>query len=129
MADQQLHILAHGASGLALEGSSDHLHIAVCVTRLDGTPVTGLTKTKFKVRSLITAGTHVGSSIVLFNEADQPSLSGYYTLSVKPEATQSGWVIGDYVFAVTVQVPLRGGLTGKGRTLATVTVRRWPTFG
>ena len=45
-----LNIVAHGHQHLARIGNKDMVAIAACVTKDDWTPVSGLTKSDFKVR-------------------------------------------------------------------------------
>jgi hypothetical protein len=119
MAVQKLDVSAHGAPGLAEEGTTERVHIVACVTKADGTPFSGLIKSKFKVRKLVGL-TVVDPSIKSFSEVSDSALAGYYNLTVAPPSDQYTWTEGDYVFAVTVNTVLRGGNTAKGRALATV---------
>ena len=118
MAAQKLDIIAHGMPGQAELDNTDPVVICACVTKTDGTPVSGLVKSKVKVRALAGAGTIVGPSIKTFSEAPVSALAGYYSLTVAPQAGQV-WAAGDYVFAVMVDTVQKSN-TAKGRTLATV---------
>ena len=113
---QKLNVIAHGTHEQAHPGNQQWVAIAVCVTSDNATPVSGLVKGNFKVRGLLSNGTHIGSSIKLFIdfEDNDPVLAGYYCVFVGT-TDNNIWVPGECVFAVIVR---RG--KSQGRTLAVV---------
>ena len=116
----KLNIAAHGHRHLAMPGNKDMVAIAACVTKEDGTPVSGLTKADFKVRGLLTGNVHISSSIGLFLDYEQsdPLLAGYYAVFVKT-ADNNVWVGGECVFAVIVK---SNALKAQGRTIAVLDI-------
>ena len=116
---EQLYIVAHGHQALAMPGNQESIAIAACVTKADGTPVSGLLKPNFKVRGLLTGNVHTANSIGLFIDyGEQDSVcAGYYALFVKT-TDNNIWGAGKYVFAVTVKTPATGRATAQGRTIA-----------
>jgi hypothetical protein len=120
---EQLHIVAHGHQVLAMPGNQDSIAIAACVTKADGTPVSGLLKPNFKVRGLLTGNVHTSNSIGLFIDYGEqdPVCTGYYALFVKT-TDNNIWGAGKYVFAVTVKTPATGRATAQGRTIAVLDI-------
>ena len=116
----KLNIVAHGHQNLARIGNRDTVAIAACITKDDGTPVSGLTKADFKVRGLLTGNVHIGTSIPLFLDLEQsdPLLAGYYDVFVKT-TDNNVWVGGKYVFAVIVK---SNALKAQGRTIAVLEI-------
>jgi hypothetical protein len=116
----KLNIVAHGHRNLAMPGNKDMVAIAACVTKEDGSPVTGLTKADFKVRGLLTGNVHISTSISLFldYQDSDSTLAGYYALFVKT-TDNNIWVGGQYVFAVTVKST---SLKLQGRTIAVLEI-------
>ena len=117
---ERLHIAAHGHQNLARPGNKEMIALAACVTRDDGTPVSGLTKANFKVRGLLTGNVHVSTSIALFLDLEEsdPSLAGYYDLFVKT-TDNNICVAGVCVFAVIVK---SSAPKAEGRTVAVLEI-------
>jgi len=120
---EQLYITAHGHQALAMPGNQDSIAIAACVTNADGTPVSGLLKSNFKVRGLLTGSVHTAESIGSFIDyGEQDSVcAGYYALFVKT-TDNNIWKACPYVFAVTVKTPASGRATAQGRTIAVLDI-------
>ena len=120
---EQLYITAHGHQALAMPGNQESIAIAACVTKADGTPVSGLLKPNFKVRGLLTGNVHTANSIGLFLDyGEQDAVcAGYYALFVKT-TDNNIWGAGPYVFAVTVKTPATGRATAQGRTIAVLDI-------
>jgi hypothetical protein len=115
-----LNIVAHGHQHLARIGNKDLVAIATCITKDDGTPVSGLTKSDFKVRGLLTGNVHISTSIALFLDLEESDsqLAGYYDLFVKT-TDNNVWVGGTYVFAVMVK---SSALKAQDRTIAVLDI-------
>jgi len=120
---EQLYIAAHGHQALAMPGNQESIAIAACVTKADGTAVSGLLKANFKVRGLLTGNVHTSNSIGLFIDYGEqdPVRAGYYALFVKT-TDNNIWGAGKYVFAVTVKTPASGRVTAQGRTIAVLDI-------
>jgi hypothetical protein len=119
----KLNIVAKGSHSTAYEGNSDSIAICVCVTQTDGTPVTGLTKTNFKVLMMAGGLPHSSNKVNLLIDysLSDPIFTGFYTLFVPLEKGQI-WAIGEYVFAVRVKVSKGLKTPLEGRALAKLTV-------
>jgi hypothetical protein len=96
---------------IAAPGNRLPNYIAVSVTDINGVPVTGLTKTNFKVQPLIVAP---GGALVNITTVAGGPLPGTYIVSVVPIGTQT-WKNGVYIFATAIT---RG--PDKGQNLASV---------
>jgi|APFre7841882590_1041340.scaffolds.fasta_scaffold08049_2 hypothetical protein len=80
-------------------------YIVVSVTTADGTPMTGLTATNFKVDPIIVAP---GGALVNITDVRSSRLPGFYQLQVVPISTQT-WKAGVYIFAVSVTQGVKNG--------------------
>jgi hypothetical protein len=120
---EKLDIVAKGSHSIAYEGNSDPIAISVCVTKTDGTPVTGLTKTNFNVRMIAGGLPHSSNKVSVFidDSVPDPKFIGFYTFFVPLEKGQV-WAIGEYIFAVRVKLSKGVKTPLEGRTLAKLTV-------
>ena len=101
----------------AAAGNRKPCMIIVCTTDANGTPVTGLSASNFKVHApLVAAG---GAEIVIstvFEPTGGTTLPGYCRVEVVPFGTFK-WLKGLYVIALAVT---KGA--NKGQTITTVTI-------
>jgi hypothetical protein len=89
-----------------VRGSQNPFTIGVCITDLDGTPVTGLTQANFNVFQV--AGLLTGVQVEGVETTPFVGSEGYYGVGVCPNSL---WSDGHYIFGVVVsgQSPELGG--------------------
>jgi hypothetical protein len=96
---------------IAAPGNRRPNYITVSVTDANGSPVTGLVRTNFKVDPMIVGP---GGALVNITSVTAGRLPGFYFVDVVPINAET-WKAGGYIFAVAVE---RG--SDKGQTLASV---------
>lgn len=111
MAASRLIVTAFSEDAIAAPGNRQPNYIIVSVTDVNGTPVTGLQSSNFKVDPMIVGP---GGTLVNITGVTAGRLPGFYHINVVPMRTET-WKKGVYIFAVAVEK----GVT-KGQTLATV---------
>ncbi len=107
----RLIVTAFSEDTIAAPGNRQPNYIVASVTAADGTPLTGLGVTNFKVDPMIVGP---GGSLVNIAGVSAGRLAGFYHINVVPINTQT-WKSGVYIFAVAVT---QG--TNHGQTLASV---------
>ena len=96
---------------VAAPGNKLPNYITVSVTDVNGVPVTGLTKTNFRVQAMIVGP---GGALVNISGVTAGPFAGFYRVDVVPIPGQT-WKYGVYIFAVVVA---KGG--NHGQNLASV---------
>ncbi len=107
----KLIVTALSEDTIAAPGNRNVNYIIVSVTKDDGTPLTGLAVSNFKVDPMIVGP---GGAQVNIKSVTAGRLPGFYFVDVVPINTQT-WKKGVYIFAIAVE---SGG--NKGQTLTSV---------
>lgn len=107
----RLIVTAFSEDTIAAPGNRQLNYIIVSVTDANGTPVTGLVVSDFKVDPMIVGP---GGALVNITGVTAGRLPGFYHVNVVPIRTET-WKSGVYIFAIAVE---KGA--NKGQTLATV---------
>jgi hypothetical protein len=107
----RLIVTAFSEDTIAAPGNRQPNYIIVSVTSANGTPVTGLAVSDFKVDPMIVGP---GGALVNITGVTAGRLPGFYHVNVVPIRTET-WKRGVYIFAVAVE---KGA--NRGQTLATV---------
>ncbi len=107
----RLIVNAFSEDTMAAPGNRQPNYIIVSVTDANGTPVTGLVVSDFKVDPMIVGP---GGALVNITGVTAGRLPGFYHVNVVPIRTET-WKSGVYIFAIAVE---KGA--NKGQTLATV---------
>ena len=106
-----LNVVSVSEDTIAAPGNRQPNYICVSVTKQDGTPVTGLAATNFKVDPMIVGP---GGALVNITSVTAGRLPGTYLVDVLPIRTET-WKAGTYIFAVAVD-----HAPDKGQTLTSV---------
>jgi hypothetical protein len=104
-AGELLIVSALSEDTIAAPGNRQPNYIVVSVTTADGTPLTGLTATNFKVDPMIVAP---DGALVNITDVRSGRLPGFYQLQVVPISTQN-WKAGVDLFAVSVTQGVKHG--------------------
>ncbi|MBK8985686.1 MAG: hypothetical protein IPM39_06335 [Chloroflexi bacterium] len=107
----RLIVNAFSEDTMAAPGNRQPNYIIVSVTNANGTPVTGLVVSDFKVDPMIVGP---GGALVNMTGVTAGRLPGFYHVNVVPIITET-WKSGVHIFAIAVE---KGA--NKGQTLATV---------
>jgi hypothetical protein len=107
----RLIVIAFSEDTIAAPGNRQPNYIIVSVTNANGTPLTGLGTSNFKVDPMIVGP---GGALVNITGVTAGRLPGFYHINVVPIRTET-WKKGVYIFAIAVEKGV-----GKGQSLATV---------
>lgn len=104
-AAERLIVSAVSEDTIAAPGNRQPNYTVVSVTAVDGTPVTGLAISNFKIDAVIVGP---GGSLVNIITVAPGRLPGFYLLQTVPIGTNT-WKAGTYIFAVSVTQGIRHG--------------------